>query len=723
MPGKRQGQRDRGTGPGMIYELFYRKERAEETEEERKGYEQFVELCKKTYAKNRYSGEVPKDLRDAVDFLGWDIPPEAVVATARTYAVYAAVIGIVLIPIMLWAGGYIGMPPSIDDFLGLVDFAGEPMLWLSFLMPVILGAGAYYTIISYPVSLARSTFQRDLLPSLRVIGNIVLSMKLVPNLEKAISFAVEHGEGFLAETLRQVLWDTQLGIYSTVEEGLDKVAYRLGRFSDEFKHAIMRIRTSLLEADDAKRYVLLDGALKEAVEGVRNRMVAAASALYSPSIQLFYLGVFLPLLLFIVIPVWLAFSSESPLANPVLLVLLYDVLLPGLTFYFARSILSKRPQAYTAPEIPDRLVKGYSRKKRAALLQAVLIIIVGIGISYYLHTLLDWTPGRALVDLGVCSPDALEECVATLTPQEIEMYTGGYDMTPYALIFGVMISIVLAIAFYLYSITDDKLKVQDDVMTIEKEFKDAVYVLASRMGEGKPLENALDAVAENMPESKIASVFQRISYNVKSLGLTIEEAIFSPVFGVLKDLPSKMLHDAMRLVVSAVSLGTELASRALAALSEQLRNEEEVVQRIREKTGEIALMMLTMAYLVAPVVLGITIALEKVIVNSVAQFGASGLAEDVEHLSDVGGAAAFVETTAGALSQVKGPPIPDWLFLISVAVYTLEITALLVWFASYMHDGPNKIRMYRKLAYALVVSAILFTLSTYLSLSLVQGMM
>ena len=716
LPRKRR-KKDRRTGfsPGRIYEVFYRREHDEDVEdsgESAKDYSGFIETCRKAYERNPYRGAVPKELQAALDFLGWDIPPEAVISAAKTYAMYAAVLGAVFSAFLLYFFGYLSWP---IDFDVLEQATGQPLFWVILSLPVLFAVGAYYSVMSYPVSVAKSIFQSDLLPSLRVVGNIVLSMKLVPNLEKAISFAVKHGKGFLANELKQMLWDVQLGMYRSAEEGLDRIAYRLGRYSDEFKHALMRIRTSLLEADDAKRYVLLDGALSEAVEGVKNRMVAAASSLYMPSIQLFYLGIFLPLLLFIIIPVWAAFSPDTPLANPLAMVLLYNVVLPIATYYFAKSILSKRPRAYTAPEIPDRLVENASAKRRRYALQALAIFLMGAGASYYLHTLLDVTPEKLLVEAGVCTPSNVKDCIEAMPEERLSYYLEGQDLTPYVMIFGAMFSFVLAVSYYLYRSTEEKLRIQKDIMEIEKDFKDAVYVLASRMGEGKPLENALDAVSENMPESKIAEVFSRISYNVRTLGLTIKEAIFSPVFGVLRDIPSKVLRDAMRLVVAAVSLGTELASRALVAISEQLRNEEVVVERIREKTGEIAVMMTTMAYFVGPIVLGITVALEKVIISSVASINVPEV--DTSVLGAFGNVTEMFSGARGGES-----PVPDWVFLISVAVYTLEITALLVWFSTYLHDGPNTIITRRKLAYALVVASVLFIASAWVSLNLVKGM-
>jgi len=50
-------------------------------------------------------------------------------------------------------------------------------------------------------------------------------MKLVPNLEKAVEFGAEHGQGKIADDLKKVIWDTQLGIYNTLSEGLDAMAY------------------------------------------------------------------------------------------------------------------------------------------------------------------------------------------------------------------------------------------------------------------------------------------------------------------------------------------------------------------------------------------------------------------------------------------------------------------------------------------------------------------
>ncbi|HID08916.1 TPA: hypothetical protein EYP13_01670, partial [Candidatus Micrarchaeota archaeon] len=212
LPGGRRRGKGEGFGPGKIYELFYLKRRSEESEQEpTQDYAKFVELCRRAHERSPYRGKVPKELRAAIDFLGWDIPPEAVISVARLYAAYAAVIGVVFSLLLLYFLGYVAWPPDLEM---LAYYAtGDLLFWLIVLLPVLFAAGTYYSVVSYPVSVAKSVFHADLLPSLRVVGNIVLSMKLVPNLEKAISFAVEHGRGFLANELKQMLWDVQLGMY------------------------------------------------------------------------------------------------------------------------------------------------------------------------------------------------------------------------------------------------------------------------------------------------------------------------------------------------------------------------------------------------------------------------------------------------------------------------------------------------------------------------------
>jgi len=325
--------------------------------------------------------------------------------------------------------------------------------------------------------------------------------------------------------------------------------------------------------------------------------------------------------------------------------------------------------------IPDSYVKNYRSVKNRAMLSAAGVFILILAMGYGLHLVLDITPAKVAKELSM--PVATVEDILShpkLYPYKYQFITQTYDLTPYALIYAIFLAIAAAIAVYLRQLYAPKSKHQADIMRMEDEFKDAVYVLASRMGEGKPLENALLAVNENLPETKIARIFERIAYNIRVLGLTIRDAVFSPAFGVLKNIPSKRLHDAFDVLVSSVTLGTELAAKALVVLSEQLRDEEDVVKSIRTKLSEIAGMMMLMGMFVAPAVLGITIALEKVIMNSLSGLDLSGAQS-----SDVSDAMSQFGLNTKAFSSIGNSQVlsmPSWVFLAAVGIMNYLVWAV-----------------------------------------------
>ena len=142
-----------------------------------------------------------------------------------------------------------------------------------------------------------------------------MSMKLSPNLERAIAFAAEHGEGKIAESFRELLWNSQTGVYSNLEEGLDEMAYNWGKYSPEFKQALMTIRSSVLEPDETHRNILLDSALEDSLTSIGNKLSDRATSLKGPSMNMFYLGVLLPLILIIVLPIGAVLGGNTFFSN------------------------------------------------------------------------------------------------------------------------------------------------------------------------------------------------------------------------------------------------------------------------------------------------------------------------------------------------------------------------------------------------------------------------
>jgi len=76
----------------------------------------------------------------------------------------------------------------------------------------------------------------------------------------------------------------------------------------------MMIRASVLRTASQKRYSLLDKTMSEMLDSIKNKMENYARGLSQPSTVLFYIGVLLPLILIIILPVGSAFTG-APLAR------------------------------------------------------------------------------------------------------------------------------------------------------------------------------------------------------------------------------------------------------------------------------------------------------------------------------------------------------------------------------------------------------------------------
>ena len=717
--------RQRGSeGVGhLLYELFLRRKRKEKKKKEEKEEDPIVRyykiLCKSKAKK------VSKEIEEAVKLLGWDVDPRCIPEAAKQMAILGFAVGLVIVFFyFLYLFIFQGVPldelilyPVIEASLG--DYI--PLLVLSF--PILFAFLFYIYLFLYP-QMAKEKLIRGMIPTLpENFGYLILSMKLTPNLEKALEFAGENGEGRLAEEFRKVIWDVRMGLYTTTEEAVDKLAYRWGKFIMEIKHALMQIRGAILEPDDARRQMRLDQALSEVVEGVRRRMEEAAGKLYMPSVQLFYLGVFLPLLLFIIMPVAAAFGSFT--VHTPILVGIYLIGLPAITYFFARAILEKRPKIYEPPEPSPDLIKDYKRLKQRAMFISLGVFLLLSLLGYLLHLSLDMTYDKIEVDycgsVGCLKQRYhFTDWEEGLQIEEVKSIVEGYDTTPYWLIFGLGLAFVSAMGVYLFLVYKPRLELQRKFEEMEGEFKDVVYLLASRMGEGKPLEGALDSVMEFMPDATIVQhVFAKISYNVKILGLSLHDAIFDPIFGALKDVPSKFLRKAMNIMVKSVELGTELAAKALLSYSEQLRKEEEIIHTVKNKMSDIYTMMTTMAVLVGPIVLGITVALQQVIISSISSFQGPGMS--TEEAQELFGTTLGINV--GAIPSAKNVELPPvWEFLVIVMLYNLILTALLTYYAVSVYEGPSKSSILLAIGKNIIISSVLFVISAWMSVTLVRGM-
>jgi len=611
----------------------------------------------------------------ALQFLGWDVKAREVNA-APTLAL--------MIGILIAAAGllYLFYAFSITH-----QISGWTMVIYPALGFLLIPFGLTYYIQNYPLRAAESEKMSSIARIPEIVNYMVMSMKLTPNLERAVEFAGEHGKGKIAEDLKELTWQSRMGTFKTIEEGLDELAYKWGRYSDEFKHSLMLIRSSIIEVDDAKRTLLLDKAVTDVLEGIKDDMEKYAAEMKEPSIYLYYVGVLLPLMLIIMLPIG-SVMAKLPLAQTWVLILLYNIIIPVGTILFAQNILKKRPPVYTPPTIPNTypgLPKPGNMVLGKTEMSAVFIaIIVGIGIFL----------------LGYLIIDPLLNPYPPVYEKEARL-----AWYPFFMVAGAVIGICSMVAIYLYGTNAAKRKVQKDIMVMENEFQDSVYVLASRLGENRPIEEAVSYTADFLTTEKIAVVFRRASENITNLGMTIEMALFDPIYGALKDVPSDLIRGSMKIVIDSINLGVQQGARALVSLSLQLRDAQKVKDKIASLLEEITSMMKSIAFFIAPLVLGITVALQKIIINA---------------LKSVSTTTAGTQTTVANIPLVSfGDPtmlknIPDAVtFVLIIALYVVEITLILIYFTSKIEEGENELATRISIAKSLPIAITLFFLAAW----------
>jgi len=694
----------------------------------------YVNLCKKIYNKfpdlgknGRYNEEYQK----AIDFLDWDLSAEEYSATLK----FVLVAGLFL-ALLISGLGYAFLSETLSNAFGSAIMAYLLIIGI----PFGLFFYAYTFVQKYPIKKVADEKIKALTFVPEILGYMIMSMKLVPNLEKAIEFASEHGHGKIADDLKKLLWEVKVGIRNSVAEGLDDLAYRWGDVSIELKKGLMKIRASVIESSESKRYQLLDQTMNETLVSVKGKLEDYARTLNQPATVMFYLGILLPLLLIIVLPVGSAFSG-SALAQPIYLILIYNIGIPLGCFFFAQNVIKKRPPTYNPPNIPDDY-PGLPKKNHIKIKDLQINVFIIIAILLVGGLLVGFTLQKAF---GITKEKVLEEEFGTTTPvwectdQEITQKRNNpafvcvieeqrfwqdpkNAITPYYLIFSILIVIAASISLWAYTTSVYKRKIQLSTENQEKEFKDALYIIASRLGENKPIEDAFEHTRQFLPKSTVAKdIFGKTVDNIRVLGLTLESAVFDRTYGALKNNPSRIIKSAMQLVVDSVQMGVNVAAKTLLSYSMQLRNTDEINRLLSTLIAEITGTLNSMAKFIGPIILGVTTTLHKVVISTLASVASSGAIQDMtkslEGLSkaEMGMDLGQITSFGNAINvDVIGKLANGTTFTIIVAIYLIEIVIIMTYFTTMIEQENITLVKYR-IAQTLPIAVILFIITIMLA--------
>ncbi len=425
-----------------------------------------------------------------------------------------------------------------------------------------LGPGLLSIYIdSYPYVRARRMRALTVGRMPEAIHHMSLSMRLTPSLDRAVKYASSSLSEPLASNLRKVLWDVYMREYSSVEEAFIAFAYDWSDWDEDFKRSLYMVRSAALEKTQEGINRVLDKANQIIIDGTKSKLEEFSNSLSIPAMVLFAIGIMLPLLLVIILPI---FGIGDEWTWHTLSVI--NIVLPLGIMSYTYHILGKRPEMTSPPEIESTL----STDKKFLIVFICLLSSAGFM------------------------------AMAFIVKDSI--------FSSLFVVWGVGIPLIL----YGFLTNMDAKKKGREVRKVEDEFPEALFQLGNRIAEGKPFETALLKTANTMKNTLISNLFGKISYNLQVTRASLKEVLFGSS-GLLVDSPARTINNTMRTVVEASSKDPRTAGKTIMLISNYLSDLKNVEKEMKERLGEITGMMTQTVIFIAPVVLGVTIILYQLL--------------------------------------------------------------------------------------------------------------
>lgn len=578
---------------------------------------------------------------------------------------------------------------SLTYLLSLFSFvAAIPIMIIVGLIPgVLLGlAGAIFFLFYIP-GYPKSTFIKwrakasdQLVLS---VMYMVIQMERVPNLELAVEFVARHTAPPVSLDFMKVLWDVESKRYPSIQESLESYVETWRDWNDDFIEATHLVEFSLQQKSEKSRKKTLKRATKVVLEGTHQHMLHYARSLQAPMQALHMLGVVLPIMALVMLPLIGAFMGQN--IRWYYVAILYNIIFPLLVYYLGRDMLQKRPagtskedsytyirEKYTRPYIK---VGGTKLNIPPIALAIVVGLLIGIpGILYFSHLILSPMGAEAL-------DKALFSVKTLLLSLDLVAALG-----------------IGAGTYFFYSV-HYLIKIKRKIENIEDQFPSAIFQLANRIKEKVPAEVAFSKVVRNMPKSDISGLFWLIDYNLKKQSSTLKDAIFNKKYGALSYYPSGIIKSSMSVLVDAVKRGPRAAAKSLFSISRYLTDLKRVNNRLKDLMADTTSSMRMQIALFIPLITGLVTSLDMLIVKIL-----RGLGETLGGMTFEGGMSSSAASTATAASQMNVGSellsifqfqymIPAFVFAVIVGVYIIQIVCIISYLLNGITRGYDRIEL------------------------------
>ena len=648
-------------------------------------YEKACNSCEKLI-KVSQKEEQKAELKKSIETCHLQTTPEGAASFAVITGMSVAGLGF-LILLLSFLIGFI-----LDGITGAL----QSILFFIPLMLIISGLLLIKPLTLYPKKLANQWRLKSSNQMVMCILYIVMYMKHTSNLEHAIRFASEHVGDPLSLDLKKVFWDVETEKFSKIQDSLDHYLEIWRGYNLEFIESMHLIESSLYEPDEKRRVDLLEKALGVMLEGTYENMLHYAQEIKGPITMLHMLGIILPILGLIILPLLGTFLG----IKWYYLGFVYNIFLPLVVFYIGSNILDKRPTGYgpsTQTKEATELTEEKTNLKTVPLLIGGILVFLGL-VPILLHMLS--IPEIELPFFGDFPGY-----------KEAQIDTGTKLVGPFsnlAAFFSLLIPLGIALGFAIYYsvLSRGKIGIRKSAVELEKEFAGSLFQLGNRVGDGIPVEAAFENVARNMKGTKTGEFFSLININIRRLGMDVKGAIFNREKGAMRLFPSVLIESSMKVLVETARKGPQIVSNSLISISNYVSKIHEVAERMKDLLADILSSMKSQIKFLTPVIAGIVVAIGTMITIIV-----NILSEKIGEVS-LEGAGAEAGNLALTIPSLFPPEkiIPPYFFQIVVGIYVVEIVFILTVLSNGIENGIDRLQEADSLGKNLYKSTVLYVI-------------
>ena len=650
-------------------------------------------------------------------------------------------------------------PEGVYGAAILIPFIGSTILFLItlalfrtfdmfvFLMVLVIFGTLVWVMIKIPSNAATGIRLKASNQMVQSIFYVVSFMRHTSNLELAVEFASDRIAPPLALDFKKVLWDVESGHKESLKEAIDEYLETWRPYNLEFVESFHLVEASLYEPTEDRRIGMLEKSLRVMLDETYEKMLHFAHDLKGPINMLYMLGIILPILSLVILPLIGSMMTNEDLTPARLsfgIFLLYNITLPLIVYSQGRQILSGRPTGYGTTDISEdnpnlKKLKSVSifGMRFNPIIFSIIIIVIGliIGLSP-LFIQIGMDPlNKSSVEglLGQGGPDI------SLMPDNpnTDFRFWGYKVKepdfgdPYIIgpygIGALSLSIVMilflgvGIGSYFYLRYKGLYSIREHSKELEKEFSSALFQLGNRLGDGIPAELAFEKAAGTVKGTVAGDFFTTVALNVRRMGMSVRDAIFDPNRGALSYYPAPLIESSMRVLIESSRKGPIIASEALINISEYIREIRRVNERLQDLLADVISDMKQQISALAPAIAGIVVGITAMIMTILTElakilgtFGADG----GEFSGAIEGSGGPASGQLAILNTLFGDGIPSYFFQLIVGLYILQITVILTIILNGIENGSDKLFERYLIGKNLIRSSLL-----YFVISLVTSLM